>query len=358
MTDLQGLSSNILLIGFVLVGIACLYLLYSNYKKTQELEDLNTQVNVLKDIFTKSQKDYLELRDHVVSSLQINNLIESRPINNQQSNTTDVKDMNESIKTIRVEQQDLVSTILNSNIEKLNDNTENTTNKTIEIIDDDLKDLKDLDNLDEPDELNNDDDLIEEDNDENVLDLGNVDEHMNSIKNDNELNIEDIIDDMIDDDISDTKSIKTDPNNNDLNDLDIDIDLDELENTMNETDSKHQDVDLNQDLDSDTTKIIKVEEDLDLLSSILKNQDELVTDENSKNISLDLELDLNNTLNVEVKKNDDTKSISLDQLLNSKGDESVDLHSMSVKQLKELAKQKKIKTVGTKQELIQALQNA
>ena len=59
----------------------------------------------------------------------------------------------------------------------------------------------------------------------------------------------------------------------------------------------------------------------------------------------------------EIKKSDETSSISLDQLLNNKGNDNVDLNSMSVKQLKELAKQKKIKTVGTKQELIQALQN-
>lgn len=359
MTDLQGLSSNIVLIGFILVGIACLYLLYSNYIKTQELEELHIQVRVLKDVFTTSQKNYLELRDNVLSSLQQNNLLESKSNNVIVKNDVhdvfeniDKKDTNESIKTVIVEkQQDLVATILNSN------NNENLQiekdNKQIEIIDDHLKELQELDDLDDLDDSDDSQELETDDLiDENVLDLGNVDD----IKENNNLHIEDIIDDMIVDnqldDELDAKSIKTDPNNNDLNELEIDIDLDELQDHVDDT--------TNTDLDdehNDTTKQIKVDDDLDLLSSILKNKEDTSIDENSKNITLDLELDLNDTSNIEIKKDDNTKSISLDQLLNNKSDDKVDLHSMSVKQLKELAKQKKIKTAGTKQELIQALQS-
>ena len=251
MTDLQGLSSNIVLIGFVLVGIACLYLLYSNYKKTQELEELQIQIRVLKDVFTTSQKNYYELRENVLSSLHNNtskptNLTESRPINIQEINLSTVSKERDDIKTIKVHQQDLLSTILNSNIDDSVKETKDT--KQIEIVDDDvnndINDLKELDDLDNPQESDTTDELNEYSNDdENTIDLGNVDEirehildPIHSFKDNDEsgLDIEDIIDDMIDEEILDTKSIQTDPNNNELNDLDIDIDLEELQNHVDD----------------------------------------------------------------------------------------------------------------------------
>lgn len=367
MTDLQGLSSNILLIGFVLVGIASLYLLYSNYKKTQELEDLQIQVRVLKDVFTTSQKNYLELRDNVLSSLHDNSTTktnlttESRPVDVHEIVLSSVSKESNDIKTIKVHQQDLITTVLNSNVD--NSVKEKIDIKKIEIVDDDvnadMNDLKELDDLDNPQESDNTDELNEYSNDDNTIDLGNVDEikeyildPIHSFKDNDEtdLDIEDIIDDMVDEDTLDTKSIQTDPNDNELNDLDID--LEDLQTHMDDN-TTHIDTDIDTD---DMIKTIKVDNDIDILTTILKSNDQ--KSDNSKSIILDLELDLNNTpLNIEIKKSDDTNSISLDQLLNNKGNDNVDLNSMSVKQLKELAKQKKIKTVGTKQELIQALQH-
>ena len=40
MTDLQNISSNLLLVGFVLISICCLYLLYSNFSKIRDINDL------------------------------------------------------------------------------------------------------------------------------------------------------------------------------------------------------------------------------------------------------------------------------------------------------------------------------
>ena len=40
MIDLQSISSNLLLVGFALIGICCLYLLYSNFSKIREINEL------------------------------------------------------------------------------------------------------------------------------------------------------------------------------------------------------------------------------------------------------------------------------------------------------------------------------
>ena len=51
MIDLQSISSNLLLVGFVLISICCLYLLYSNFSKIRELNDLKRNIEDLKTIF-------------------------------------------------------------------------------------------------------------------------------------------------------------------------------------------------------------------------------------------------------------------------------------------------------------------
>ena len=51
MVDLQNISSNLLLISFVLISLCCLYLLYSNFVKIKEIKELKTNVEDLKTIF-------------------------------------------------------------------------------------------------------------------------------------------------------------------------------------------------------------------------------------------------------------------------------------------------------------------
>lgn len=382
MSDLQGLSSNILLVGFVLVGIACLYLLYSNYKKTQELEELQEQVRSLKDIFTTSQANYLELRERLLYLLQGNqqsqnitevDIVKKNEIKNIEIDNNipllSTQDDNihlESIKTIKLkEEQNLVSTVFNSNEEKKNEDDKNI--KTIDI-NNDLDDLKDLEELENPKEENfnedNNEDDISNNDDMNTIDLGDVEQVKEKILNsvysfkDDNLDIEDLINDMIDNEILETQSIKTDPNNNDLNDLDID--LDEIQNhiDIDNNDSSNVDIELpTETINIDLTKTIKLDNDIDILSTLLNNKDDNITDNNYKKITVDLDYNIEQSSNKKV--NDtNTKSIIIENKNDSQNDQQQDLHSMSVKQLKELAKIKKIKTVGTKQELIQALLNA
>ena len=53
---MQELSSNLLLVGFVLISICCLYLLYSNFTKVREINELKYKVEDLKNIFFNQQK--------------------------------------------------------------------------------------------------------------------------------------------------------------------------------------------------------------------------------------------------------------------------------------------------------------
>ena len=67
MIDLQSLSSNLLLVGFALVSICCLYLLYSNFTKVRELEDLKHKVEDLKNIFFNQQKHNDDTYDKIMN---------------------------------------------------------------------------------------------------------------------------------------------------------------------------------------------------------------------------------------------------------------------------------------------------
>ena len=173
MSDLQGLSSNIVLIGFILIGIACVYLFYSNYKKTQELEDLQQQLRSIKDIFANQETFNLELQHKVIGLLQLNHTIPPQ----QQLETNIVsRQVNElPVKTIELdENKTILETVLESNNTILE--TQSDDVKTLEI-NNDLNDLKDLDQLDTP--IDDSDDPILDDMsiemDENTIVLGEVD---------------------------------------------------------------------------------------------------------------------------------------------------------------------------------------
>ena len=49
--DLNSISNNLLLIGFALVSVCCLYLLWSNFTKIREIEELKRKLEDLKNIF-------------------------------------------------------------------------------------------------------------------------------------------------------------------------------------------------------------------------------------------------------------------------------------------------------------------
>ena len=65
MVDLQSISSNLLLISFVLISLCCLYLLYSNFSKNREINELKRNVEDLKTIFFNQQKHNDETYNHI-----------------------------------------------------------------------------------------------------------------------------------------------------------------------------------------------------------------------------------------------------------------------------------------------------
>ena len=54
--DLHSISSNLLLIGFLLISLCCLYLLYSNFIKVREIDDIKHKFDDLKKIFFNQQQ--------------------------------------------------------------------------------------------------------------------------------------------------------------------------------------------------------------------------------------------------------------------------------------------------------------
>ena len=56
MFNLQDLSSNLLLVGFVLISICCLYLLYTNFTKVRDINEIKSKFEDLKTIFFNQQK--------------------------------------------------------------------------------------------------------------------------------------------------------------------------------------------------------------------------------------------------------------------------------------------------------------
>ena len=74
MIDLQSFSSNLILIGFALICICCLYLLYSNFVKMREINELNQKYEDLKRIFFNQQKENDVMNSKLLSALENNSL--------------------------------------------------------------------------------------------------------------------------------------------------------------------------------------------------------------------------------------------------------------------------------------------
>ena len=67
--DLNSLSNNLLLIGFALVSICCLYLLWSNFSKVREIDDLKRKMEDLKTIFFNQQQHNDETFTKMISMI-------------------------------------------------------------------------------------------------------------------------------------------------------------------------------------------------------------------------------------------------------------------------------------------------
>ena len=92
--DLQSLSSNLLLVGFALVSICCLYLLYSNFTKVREIEDLKHKVEDLKNIFFNQQKHNDETYSNIMNILVEKDLHVNHRLSESASNNIQQKEIN------------------------------------------------------------------------------------------------------------------------------------------------------------------------------------------------------------------------------------------------------------------------
>ena len=113
MIDLQSISSNLLLVGFVLISICCLYLLYSNFSKINTLNELKRNVEDLKTIFLNQQKHNDEIYKNI-------------------TNKNDKEDIvsNNNTKSINIQTSEVLPNLINLtklNIDKIN-NIDNTNN--------------------------------------------------------------------------------------------------------------------------------------------------------------------------------------------------------------------------------------
>lgn len=403
MFDLQGIGMNIVLVGFVLLAICILYLLYTNFKKTREIDALNQKVEDLKTIFFNQQKHNDLAQGQLAAMIQQSHQIvkqhASDSSSRQQQHTNDAI---EDVDVIVTEDNDKVTQEqLVLNHENLVKHNKNDTVNIKPIVIDDSKneeiDLKELDKMDEP---QNDDEIVEEISDyvqeiDADIMLENDDNELNSAiykKKLEKIDINDINADLeIDLDMSDLKdigddeladSIRTDPIQHDLDEIELDIDLEEINNVIEKQSTNELNLDLNEFecglvSNQNTTKSINIDENADLTElnfSLTKGENVLATD--AKKIQIDknanplteltfdkvVKLDDNNSKNVDVLQEllngsgpsgiaNNEKTIQLD----TDDSTSTNLNTMSLKQLKELAKQHKIKPNANKQELIAAL---
>ena len=380
MIDLQSLSLNLLLVGFALVSICCLYLLYSNFTKVRDIEDLKHKVEDLKNIFFNQQKHNDDTYDKIMNILQkdlylnsqISQTASSAPSASSSSNTTEQIDIN------------------NNKIHTKFINIDTTLNNNINL--QELDDMADMDDIDNMDELNYDiDNLSNLDADDNN---NNYDDNYNDNNIDDNVYIPDIEDNIfnsihvVNNNTSktvcdDTISIATDPmiseldlneimegsNTQDLKhhilkDNDLGNGLDDLDNDLDDLDNDLElDLDTNNEINFNETKQINIDNNDTLLNTItINNSQQFINLDNSnsnvKTISVNENSNYNNT-ETEI----ETETIELDKLLSGEikkieiNNKNTDLNTMSIKQLKELAKTHNIKISGNKKDLITALSN-
>lgn len=385
--DLNSISSNLLLVGLILIGLCCLYLLYSNFSKVREIEDLKRRVEDLKKIFINQQNHndetfskintilFQTLGQTPISTtsphpavpsdrLTVDNKALATPesVNNEIAKDImlDVKAAG-TTKTVNIDEANAVD---NGIINKLIINKEGyeqgqeqgqsaggiervSNTKEINI------DLHDLDDLDDA-EIQDNENCEEIDIDNMVAIDGNAREHDIDIQNyknkedgktspevtkDNIFNL-DVINNInaeIFDDLEDTLSIATEPigDSNDVINTNANFNIDDI----NDID------DLDIDIPNDTIATEEIEPseiDTTDLDEILNGNQTKKT--NLANTKTEKELVTRNEIGTE-----NIKKIELETHM---GSDVTALNNMSVKQLKDLAKSHKLKTTGTKQELI------
>ena len=95
--DLNSISQNLLIFGFAIVSICCLYLLYVHFKKIRELEEFKLKIEDLKNIFFNQQKCNDEIQTKMFQMLKstseeltLNNNPNTNPNANLNANLNDL----------------------------------------------------------------------------------------------------------------------------------------------------------------------------------------------------------------------------------------------------------------------------
>jgi len=429
--DLNGISSNLLLIGFVLVSLCCLYLLFSNFSKTREIEEMKRKVEDLKNIFFNQQKHNDE------SFAKMINLIQHQSLPSQMQpdiHPMHIEPATQQLKTVTIStvtENELPTNIIinkeQSDIQTFNQNTNKSENIATPQISNQAEseckevniDLEELNDLDEPSDNNDIQDITDLDDIDNIVQLDD-EENENTDKNDmqdnsleehikngifatsakieifddnisistepienlddvmqNETNIDDL-DNLDDLDNIKTEDINTVPKewfpmtanvviaevNNDHHLLGHLDNLDNLETpTTSNTNTSEPTETVPSEITNETKTII-IDSD-NTLDNIIITDNQSDLEENTKTIFINGK---KNNSNIEELLDDNLEELDdLDKLLSGNNNEpkqddntsntkkNSDLSSMSIKQLKELAKTHKLKTTGTKNDLIAAL---
>ena len=430
--NVNSISSNLMLIGLVLVSMCCLYLLYTNFTKLREIEELKRRVEDLKKIFLNQQihndETFSKINtvlfqsltngkvQHIPPTVSLNSRPDSRANTLQEThNNADVnneiamevaEEITHSIstyeptKTINLDldvsdisnlvggvssmnaanivinkegyySDDNSNSIMETNLGKSN----NEEQKEINI------DLHDLDNIN--DAINNIEDdghdiCVDGEDNMDKLDLDECEEFdvdkLSSPQNvichdgkmqitkDNIFNLDtiNITNDEIFDDLEETLSIATAPidETNDIINHNSNFNLDEIQDI--------QDID---DLD-DNLHALETVDIKTIRLNIHTTATENIATENiaTENIATE-NIDSGQLLNGKITSNNETNQ-GQNKTSNDTQDTNLeaqnvkiieidapktDYNSMSVKQLKDIAKSHGLKTTGTKQELIQLL---
>lgn len=400
--NLNSFCSNLILIALVLVGLCCLYLLYSYFKKVRLIEELNRRVEDLKKIFMNQQlhneETFSKIKTVLYEKLIENSQNASATPDSNSSNSAssgagnsacggerlDVN--NEIAKEVSSELTEQVSPTKTINLDIIDADTLESANRTNNIIinkeghiSDNVStllkktntvetntkenkeiniDLHDLDNLDDAndsdpnldgdmnmDELNLDENCEEIDADamssSNVRG-GNLNRSGQDepITKDNLFNLDEvaITNAEIFDDLEDTLSIATAP---------IDETNDIINHNSNFNLDDIQDIQDIQDIDDiqdiktvalDTSKA----DDIDLSELLNGNAINQIKKSDSEHRG-----EVHSSINTDTQK-ENVKTIDIDA-------PKSEYNNMSVKQLKDIAKSLGLKTTGTKQELIQLI---
>ena len=404
--NLNSFSSNLMLIALVLVSLCCLYLLYSNFTKVREIEELKGRVEDLKKIFLNQQihndetfskintvlfqtltngqsngqssgqtqsssvdikpdnsnystgrLDKLNVNDEIAKEVSVElkqSVLSPTKIINIDTENVDNLEGNTTTNNIIINKEGYISHNVSNTLEKTTTENKNTNeNKEINI---DLHDLDNLDDANEPEpnldtdmnmeELDLDDNCEEFDTDKLVS--SKSDSHILDKEGDIQITKDNLFN-------IDTVNITNAEIFDDLEDtLSIaTAPIDETNDIINHNSNFNlddiqdiDDIDILEPVDVKTVQpnvnVTKVE-DIDL-SELLNGN----TNQTKKTESNLANSESNELLNENKENKENIKTIEIDT-------PKTDYNSMPVKQLKDIAKSHGLKTTGTKQELVQLL---